>query len=96
MMHHERLRLRFYCREIDFFVPIEGRVREMATASNPNDRLMFRRVLEGSTSNPSTAFVIQATSTFLLSVSSSLRNAGFRNTFFVEELDRSSRSVSRL
>ena len=69
---------------------------EIVPASNPKDRLMFRRVRACSTSNPSTALWIQAMSIFLLSISSSRCNAGFRKTFVVEELDRSSRSVSRL
>lgn len=45
MMLHRRIGVRFRYKEIDFFVPIEGHVREMATASNPSDRFMLRRVL---------------------------------------------------
>ena len=45
MMLHRRIRVRFRYKEIDFFVPVDERVREMATASNPRDRFMLRRVL---------------------------------------------------
>src|SRR5271170_8093192 len=96
MMPYRRVRLRDrYC-EIEFLTLGARRASEIATASSPSDRLMFLRNRAWSESNPSTALLIQIRSTFLLSVSSSRRKAGFLSAFFEEEQDRSSKSVSRL
>src|ERR1700732_1756923 len=96
LMHNDRKRVRVRYYDVKSFPPGAGWASEIATASNPNDRLMFRLNLAWSVSNPATALLIQVTSTFRLSASSSRCNAGFLKAFFEEEQDRSSRSVSRL
>jgi hypothetical protein len=69
-MRNRRIQVRVRYRENELFMSRAGRPSEIANASSPNDRLMFRRILAWSASNPSIALLTKVVSTFLLSVSS--------------------------